>query len=149
MRLSAEARIKQEQLLPLDPNALENIRVLLVEDSPDNQQLIWRYLSKYGARIEFADNGLEGLTKALATEHDVVLMDLQMPVMDGYTAVGKLRARGYRTPIIALTAHAMSEVKKKCEDVGCSTHLQKPINSRELVDTIRNLTRNRQTHYPN
>lgn len=117
-------------------NALENLRILLVEDSADNQHLIWRYLSKYGAYVEIADNGLEGMTKAMAGDHDIVLMDLQMPVMDGYTAVGNLRARGYRKPIIALTAHAMSDVRKKCQDVGCNDHLPKPINVHELVSTV-------------
>lgn len=123
------------------PDTLKNIRVLLVEDSPDNQQLIWHYLSKYGGHIDIADNGLEGVTKALSGEHDLILMDLQMPVMDGYAAVGKLRAKGYRKPIVALTAHAMSDVSKKCKDVGCTDHLPKPINPRDLVDTIVKLTR--------
>jgi CheY-like chemotaxis protein len=110
----------------------------LVEDSVDNQQLIWRYLTKYGAIVDIADNGDEGVKKALASEHDVVLMDLQMPVLDGYAATGKLRSRGYRVPIIALTAHAMADVRKKCQDVGCTDHLPKPINSRDLVEAVKN-----------
>lgn len=96
----------------LSPNALENAKNLFVEDSPDNQQLIWRYLIKYGALVEIADNGHEGVMKAMANDHDIILMDIQMPVMDGYTAVGKLRSKGYQKPIIALTAHAMSDVQK-------------------------------------
>ena len=121
----------------LAPNLLNGIRVLLVEDSADNQQLIWRYLTKYGATVEIADNGDEGVKKAMSSEHDVVLMDLQMPVMDGYTATGQLRSRGYQTPIIALTAHAMADVRKKCQDVGCTDHLPKPINSRDLVEAVK------------
>jgi CheY-like chemotaxis protein len=128
--------IASTQKTELAPDVLKGVRVLVIEDSADNQQLIWRHLTKYGARIDLADNGSEGMIKALASEHDVVLCDLQMPIMDGYTAVGKLRARGYRTPIIALTAHAMSDVRKKCKDVGCNDHLPKPINSRELVEAV-------------
>lgn len=133
--LSGDSGAAKKEDLPMD--VLNGVRVLVIEDSADNQQLIWRYLTKYGARIELADNGSEGMIKALASEHDVVLCDLQMPVMDGYTAIGKLRARGYRTPIIALTAHAMSDVRKKCKDVGCDDHLPKPINSRDLVEAIK------------
>jgi CheY-like chemotaxis protein len=120
----------------LPPNALRNIRVLLVEDSADNQTLIWRYLSKQGASVEIADNGLEGMRKALESNHDVVLMDMQMPIMDGYTATANLRAQNYEKPIIALTAHAMADISKKCRAIGCTDFLSKPINARELVDTI-------------
>lgn len=126
---------------PLPADYLDGVRVLLVEDSPDNQKLIWRYLTKLGGRVEIADNGLEGINKAFASEHDIILMDLQMPVMDGYTATGKLRARGYRKPIIALTAHAMADVRKKCQDVGCNDHLPKPINPHELVSAVHRLAR--------
>ncbi len=119
-----------------DVPKLKDIRVLLVEDSPDNQQLIRRYLSKQGAEVEIAENGLEGVSKALAGNHDIVLMDLQMPIMDGYTATGHLRARGFLKPIIALTAHAMSDVKDKCTDVGCSGHLPKPVNPGELTSAV-------------
>jgi PAS domain S-box-containing protein len=115
---------------------LKGIRVLLVEDSPDNQHLITRYLIKNGAQVDVANNGQEGVVSAMANDYDVVLMDLQMPVMDGYTATGQLRARSYAKPIIALTAHAMADVKKKCTDVGCSGHLSKPVNAKELVETI-------------
>lgn len=135
--LSAPSESRDRELeaaIPID--VLKDVRILLVEDSADNQQLIWRYLSKYGALIEIADNGLEGVAKAQAGDHDIILMDLQMPIMDGYTAVGKLRANGHRKPIIALTAHAMSDVRKKCQDVGYTDHLPKPINSRNLVEAI-------------
>ncbi len=130
------SEIAAREFSDLTDDYLKDLRVLLVEDSPDNQELIWRYLSKYGARVEIADNGFEGIEKAMASDHDLVLMDLQMPVMDGYTATGKLRAKGYRKPIIALTAHAMADVRKKCQDVGCSDHLPKPINPTDLVRAI-------------
>ena len=149
-RFSIESQDDRRQLNagtgsePSDPSSdvvitddfLKGVRVLLVEDSPDNQELIWRCLTKYGSRVQIADNGIEGIEKALASEHDVVLMDLQMPFMDGYTATGKLRAKGYSTPIIALTAHAMVDVRKKCRDVGCNDHLPKPINPVDLVRAV-------------
>ncbi|RYZ73696.1 MAG: response regulator, partial [Proteobacteria bacterium] len=134
--LGESTKSKAVEAAPLTSDFLNGIRILLVEDSPDNQQLIWRYLSKYGARVEIADNGLDGYNKAMASDHDIVLMDLQMPVMDGYTATGKLRSRGYNRPIIALTAHAMADVRKKCQDVGCNDHLPKPINPGELVRAV-------------
>ena len=115
---------------------LEGLRVLLVEDSTDNQQLISRYLTRQGALLELAENGAEGVIQALQGAHDVVLMDLQMPLMDGYTATAKLRSTGYKTPIIALTAHAMADIRKRCVDIGFDDHLPKPINASELIDTL-------------
>ena len=134
---------RRAALGPVGTDALNGVRVLLVEDSPDNQELIVRYLTRAGARVSLAADGREGVSAALAGDHDIVLMDLQMPIMDGYTAVGKLRARGFAIPIVALTAHAMSDVAKKCRDVGCSAHLPKPIDPRELIATIRHLTKER------
>lgn len=119
---------------------LKGTRVLVIDDAPDNQQLIWRYLTKYGASVEAAENGLIGYRKALSNEYDIVLMDIQMPEMDGYTATYKLRSAGYRKPIVALTAHAMSEVRQKCLNVGCTAHLPKPINQRNLIDSVARLT---------
>lgn len=115
---------------------LSKLHILLVEDSPDNQQLIWRILMKKGAKIEIADNGMEGVSMALRGNYDLILMDIQMPLMDGYTATMRLREHGYMKPIIALTAHAMSEVRQKCLQVGCTDHLPKPINAIDLVSVI-------------
>jgi CheY-like chemotaxis protein len=115
---------------------LEGVRVLVVDDAPDNQQLIWRYLTKQGALIETAENGWIGYRAALGGNFDIVLMDIQMPIMDGYTATQKLRENGFSKPIIALTAHAMTEIRKKCLNVGCNAQLTKPINSKELIHTI-------------
>lgn len=135
-RTVEEAEITRSSYPESDEHALDGVRVLVVDDSPDNQQLIWRYLSKRGAVVETADNGFLGYRKALTGHFDVVLMDIQMPEMDGYTATQKLRSAGYAKPIIALTAHAMSEVRKKCLNVGCSDHLSKPINPKELIGAV-------------
>ena len=121
---------------PITTDALQNVRVLVVDDAPDNQFLIRNFLCKRGAKVESAENGLEGFQKAISGRFDVILMDIQMPVMDGYTTTQKLRDHGYKKPIIALTAHAMNEVAKKCLNVGCTDHLSKPIDSKQLIRTI-------------
>ena len=116
--------------------SLKNKRVLVVEDSPDNQKLIHHILLKQGAIVELAADGEQGVQKALNGHFDVVLMDIQMPVMDGYTATQKLRRLGYPGPVIALTAHAMSEVRHKALSVGYTDHLPKPIHAPELIAAI-------------
>lgn len=123
--------------------SLQGVRVLIVDDAEDNQRLIMRYLTKQGANAMSASNGIEACRMALAGEFDVVLMDIQMPEMDGYTATETLRSAGYNKPIIALTAHAMSEAKNKCLDVGCTDYLPKPINSRDLIETVAKHIENR------
>jgi PAS domain S-box-containing protein len=134
----ASIEVRPAQDLP--PDILKGVRVLVVDDAPDNQQLIWRYLTKRGAIVESAENGYEGYKKAIAGTFDVVLMDIQMPLMDGYTATQKLRGAGFSKPIIALTAHAMTEVRRRCLNVGCSDHLTKPLDPKALVSTIARLT---------
>ncbi len=130
------SRSREEIKYEVPENALDGIRVLIVDDSPDNRQLLWHFLNKYGATIDFAENGLLGYRKALSGNFNVVLMDIQMPEMDGYTATQKLRESGYTKPIIALTAHAMDEVRKKCLNVGCTDHLTKPIRPKELINAV-------------
>ncbi len=115
---------------------LSGISVLLVEDSADNRDLISILLKQKGAKVDLAENGLAGFDKAIAGNYDLVLMDVQMPVLDGYSAAQRLREAGYKKPIIALTAHTMSEVREKCLDVGCTDYLPKPIYSQDLIQMI-------------
>ncbi|MCP4507100.1 MAG: response regulator, partial [Fuerstiella sp.] len=94
-------------------SSLTDYRILLAEDGPDNQRLIGYVLKKAGAAVTLADNGQVGFDLATIAESegrpfDVVLMDMQMPVLDGYSATRRLREKGYTRPVIALTAHAMS-----------------------------------------
>ena len=116
-------------------------RVLLAEDGLDNQKLISYRLRQAGAEVEIANNGavahdmaLEAIDKG--APFSVILMDMQMPIMDGYTATAKLRARGYAGPIIALTAHAMSGDRDKCIDAGCDDYTTKPIKVPELLGLV-------------
>lgn len=121
--------------------ALEGMKILIADDSPDNRFLISHYLTKYGATVDSVNDGDSAYQKALAGNYHVVLMDIQMPGTDGYTATSNLREAGYLKPIFALTAHAMSEVKQKCLDAGCTGYLTKPINANQLVATVANTMR--------
>ncbi|HWE02799.1 MAG TPA: ATP-binding protein [Tepidisphaeraceae bacterium] len=114
------------------------VRVLLVEDGVSNRKLITLVLHRAGAIVEFAEDGRGGADMALAGVYDVILMDMQMPVMDGYTAARLLRDHGVQTPIIALTAHAMHGDEEKCREAGCSGFLTKPIDMDLLIKTIAN-----------
>ena len=119
-------------------------RLLLAEDTKINQRLVARILSRAGALVEVADNGKIALDMALKAYRegqafDAILMDMQMPVMDGYTAVQLLRQHDYRGPIVALTANAMSSDRQKCIDAGCDDYSKKPIDKRELLEKIARL----------
>lgn len=110
--------------------------ILLVDDVEDNRLLIQRMLAKRGAQLSLATNGEEGLSKALEHNFDIILMDIQMPIMDGYTATKKLRQAGYKKPIIALTAHAMKDDRERCLEAGCTDYLTKPVQVDSLIHTI-------------
>jgi CheY-like chemotaxis protein len=116
-------------------------RVLLVEDGRDNQRLIGFLLKKAGAEVIVADNGEMGVNLALATRSeaipfDVILMDMQMPVLDGYQATRRLRDEGCQWPIVALTAHAMEGDRQKCLDAGCDDYMTKPLERETLLAMV-------------
>ena len=117
------------------------VRVLLCEDGEDNRRFIGRFLKRIGAEVTMAENGLLGKDAALEADasgnpFDLVLMDMQMPVMDGYTACRKLRIHGYTGQITALTAHAMTEDRARCLDAGCDDYLTKPIDHAKLTAAV-------------
>ncbi len=119
--------------------SLAGARILLVEDGPDNQRLISHHLSKAGASVMIADNGEEGMQRIGAANRagdpfDLVLMDMQMPIMDGYAATRALRERGETVPIIALTAHAMTGDRERCLEAGCNDYKTKPIGKQCLLE---------------
>jgi CheY-like chemotaxis protein len=112
-------------------------KVLLAEDGPDNQRLIGHLVRKTGAELVIVDNGEKAVQATReASENgepfDLVLMDMQMPVLDGYAATRELRLLGFETPISALTAHAMAGDRERCLDAGCSDYLTKPVDRKSL-----------------
>ena len=111
-------------------------RVLLAEDGEDNQNLIASHLRKVGVDVTIATNGREAVDQVKARAFDLVLMDMQMPEMDGYSATRTLRQLGHALPIIALTANAMAEDRVKCLDAGCSEYLSKPISRAQLLRAV-------------
>jgi CheY-like chemotaxis protein len=123
-----------------------NCRILLAEDGIDNQRLISFILKKAGAQVAIVENGQAAMEQALEARaagqpFDVILMDIQMPIMDGYTATGRLRAAGYIGPIVGLTAHTMSGDRDKCIAAGCDEYAVKPIDRAKLVALIGELCR--------
>jgi len=111
---------------------LNGIRVLLVEDSVDSRLLFEQILKGYGADVALAGDGLIGVQMALQGNYDVVLMDIQMPHLDGREATKRLRKSGLTVPIIALTAHATKEEQEKCFAVGMDEYCAKPIGADDL-----------------
>ena len=126
------------------PDAGRSLRgktVLLVEDGADNRMLFARFLESAGAKVRFATDGVEALDSVSEAERsrvtiDAILMDMQMPLLDGYEATRRLRERGCRIPILALTAHAMSGDRQRCTDAGCDDYLTKPVSGRHLLDDV-------------
>ncbi|KAB2970452.1 response regulator [Zoogloea sp.] len=115
------------------------LRVLLAEDHPVNQKLVIGLLEKLGHRVSIAANGLEALhlLEAPGQRHDLILMDMQMPDMDGLACTQEIRRRGITTPIIALTANAQESDRRICLDAGMDDFLPKPIQARALRDMLR------------
>ena len=124
-------------------------RILLAENVPDNQRLISAILRGAGAEVVIAQNGAEAVASALANgpgsdgrgsdpaeSFDVILMDMQMPILDGYAATRRLRNEEYTRPIVALTAHAMQGDRQKCLDAGCDDYLTKPVDQKKLLEVV-------------
>jgi CheY-like chemotaxis protein len=120
------------------------IRVLVADDSSDNRLLIEAFLKRAGGSVDHAENGAVAVEKFERNRYDIILMDIQMPEMDGYTSVMRIRevekARGLaRTPVIALTASVLDEAVGRTREVGCDAYVTKPVRRERLIAAIREL----------
>lgn len=119
--------------------SLEGQKVLIVEDTVVNIMVAQKFLEKWGLIVDSAENGAIAVEKTRTNSYDIILMDLQMPVMDGYQATIAIRQHGIQIPIIALTAAAVTEVIEKINDVGMNAYVTKPFNPMVLRDKIKEL----------
>ncbi|WP_169728052.1 hybrid sensor histidine kinase/response regulator [Pontibacter actiniarum] len=141
--LPEQAPESEEQPLSEPAGALGELRILLAEDNEINQLLIYTVLSDWGVTLDTVFNGLEALQLFEQQEYDLILMDMQMPEMDGYEATRRIREMDgpkARTPIIALTAHATTGEIEKCLAAGADAYVSKPFEPEYLYDTIYRLT---------
>lgn len=120
--------------------SLKGVRILVAEDGIDNKALFKLYLEPTGADLTLASDGNEAYIKAKNGNYDLILMDLQMPGMDGLQATRQLRKIGYKGPIVALTAHAMKEEVRRSLEAGCNAHLNKPITRNHLIKAVKEHT---------
>ncbi len=140
--LTLQEKVRQGTIgQKVTPSVLLPGSILLAEDGPDNQRLIAHILKKAGAEVTIVDNGKKAIDAARASAKagrpfDLILMDMQMPVMDGYEATMALREEGYTGWIVALTAHAMASDRQKCLNAGCNDYASKPIQRKEFFATL-------------
>ncbi|MEG3639371.1 ATP-binding protein [Magnetococcus sp. PR-3] len=135
--------VKKQSSKPSTPAATlsKPLRILVAEDSEENQMVVRSFLSNMPYEITIVENGLEALNAVKQDNFDLVLMDLQMPVMDGYTATAQIRqwelSQGQpKAPILALTAHALDKDREASHAAGCNAHLTKPIRKLDLLAAI-------------
>lgn len=117
---------------------LKGLKILVVDDIADNQTLLSRRLQRCGATVEIAENGLEGVTMALLKPYDLILMDLQMPIVDGLTATKHLRKYGFDRPIVACTAHT-DERENALRRFGFDDFFCKPLDLTALIHRLRRI----------
>lgn len=146
LTIAAEVSANSARVLPEDALAAEHAsvklpaikasgRVLVVDDNQVNRLLVVRILERAGFDVKEAENGRDALGHCINDNpFDLVVLDMQMPVMDGFEAASQLRQRGYNGPVLALTANVMSEDRRRCLDAGCDAFLGKPVRAKQLLD---------------
>ncbi len=132
-------KLKSVEPTPDSKLSLKSYQILVVEDSIDNQLLIKVYLSAVGAKFIFCDDGEAAIEAVKQNHFDLIVMDVQLPKVDGYEATRAIRKMGFTMPIMALTAHALQEERQKSLDAGCDAHLTKPIAKHLFIREIKKL----------
>ena len=156
---SKEEKLKGQQLVTrhtIVEDDRKEVQILLVEDYPTNQKLAIKHLQSAGYQVDLAGNGQQAVEAFKRKQHDLILMDIQMPVMDGYEATKAIRnleielskigdkkdsAKSERIPIIAMTAHALKGYKEKCLEVGMDDYITKPFRRKELLTVVNKWSR--------
>ncbi len=131
--LSAEEEVHETQQTQWE---FPPLHILVVDDGDENRELVKLVLEQIGLTVDTAENGKIGSDMALEINYDMILMDVSMPEMDGYTAARRMREKGLKLPIIALTAHAMGEVEQKCMTAGYTGFMTKPIDIDALIEMM-------------
>ena len=125
-----------EMSSPMPKIEPRTLRLLLVEDSRDNQMIVKAYMRSLPLHVDIANNGEEGLIMAKQAHYDLILLDIQMPILDGYETLAQMRAHGLHTPIIALTAHAMNTERERALAAGFQDFITKPIHRNVLLQKV-------------
>lgn len=135
------------EALKVIPKRVRSLHILLAEDNPVNHRLAMRILEKNGHSVVHAENGYEALKRLERENFDIILMDIQMPVMDGFRATAAIREierlSGTRIPIVAMTAHAMKGDRERCLDAGMDSYISKPLQIDEFINVISGLAENK------
>jgi PAS domain S-box-containing protein len=133
---------RKTEAVPTQASSLDGYRILVAEDVQDNQDLLRHLLRNSGARLDFVSSGKEAVDFALSNDLEFILMDIQMPGMDGMTAMRELRSKGFSKPIIALSAHAMKDYIDECLNSGFDGYISKPIDSKSFVKSVTDIILN-------
>ena len=136
---------EQSAAVPAD-SLLVGMRVLVVEDRPDNLEMATTFLENNGATVHQAVDGEVGVAKALEGAYDLIFMDMGLPRLDGLGAIRRIRSSGCLTPIVALTGKALVEEKEKCFAAGCNGFLAKPFTAQTLIQTAAGFRKKQDCH---
>lgn len=136
-RIENRSVVRKAEPAAVGGRRLDGMKVLVVDDTEDNQLILRIFLSQSGAVVDCADNGKDGMALATSRNYDVVLLDIQMPELDGYQVMSGLRSIGYDRPVLALTAHALKGEREKCLSAGFTDFMTKPVVREILVDRLR------------